>query len=59
MGETTKTADQQAPIAGLNPEAGIVGAAASASAESAEILNLLGEQAEEGGQCCGGACCSA
>ena len=37
----------------LNDEAGI---AAAASAESAEILNLLGD-AEAGGSCCGGSCC--
>lgn len=43
----------------FNPEASIAGAAA---AESAEIINLLGEATEaagEGGGCCGGACCSA
>lgn len=39
----------------LNDEAGI---AAAASAESAEILNLLGD-AEAGGSCCGGSCCAA
>ena len=38
----------------LNLDAGI---AAAASAESAEILNLLGEQ-DSGGSCCGGGCCS-
>ncbi len=52
MSETTKTAE-------LNPEAGIMGAAAVATSESAEILNLLGDQADEGGSCCGGSCCSA
>ncbi len=41
----------------LNPEAGLGGAAAFASAESIEILNLLGDQ-ESGGSCCGGGCCS-
>lgn len=39
----------------LSDEAGI---AAAASAESAEILNLLGD-AEAGGSCCGGSCCAA
>ena len=39
----------------LNPDAGI---AAAAAAESAEILNLLGDQ-ESGEGCCGGGCCSA
>lgn len=39
----------------LNDEAGI---AAAASAESAEILNLLGD-AEAGGSCCGGSFCAA
>lgn len=42
----------------FNPEAGIAGAAVFASAESVEILNLLGE-AESGAACCGGSCCSA
>lgn len=49
--ETTET---DAP-AGFNFEAGIAGAAA---AETAEILNLLGDQ-ESGGSCCGGSCCAA
>lgn len=43
----------------FNPAASIAGAAA---AESAEIINLLGDTAEasgEAGGCCGGACCSA
>lgn len=53
MSETTKTAE-------LNTEAGISGAAASAMGESAEILNLLSnDQADQGGSCCGGSCCSA
>jgi len=43
----------EAPHLELNPEARIAGAAAFAAAESAEILNLLGDQ---GGQCCGGSC---
>lgn len=34
------------------------GAAGFADAESREILNLLGD-AEAGGTCCGGSCCSA
>lgn len=50
MSETTKTEPQ------FNLDASIAGAAA---AESAEILNLLGDTAESGGSCCGGACCSA
>lgn len=33
------------------------GAASFASAESIEILNLLGDDAA-GGSCCGGGCCS-
>lgn len=59
MSDQTKT---ESPAIELNPEAGTLGAAAAASAESAEILNLLGdqnEQSDQGGQCCGGACCSA
>lgn len=39
---------------GFDAEAGI-GAAAFASAESREILNLLGDDAS-GGSCCGGSC---
>ena len=50
MSENTGT---EAPE--LNSEAGI---AAAASAESAEILNLLSED-QSGGSCCGGSCCSA
>ncbi|MDI6022011.1 hypothetical protein QBL02_00470 [Leucobacter sp. UT-8R-CII-1-4] len=38
----------------LNDEAGI---AAAASAESAEILNLLDNE-QSGGSCCGGSCCA-
>lgn len=41
----------------LDPEAGLASAAAFASAESQEILNLLGDN--DGGSCCGGSCCSA
>lgn len=41
---------------GLDLSAGIASAAASASAESQEILNLLGDN--DGGSCCGGGCCS-
>ncbi|GAA1322814.1 hypothetical protein ACFSWE_08275 [Leucobacter albus] len=37
-------------------DAGIAGAAAFAGAETAEILNLLGDSAA-GGSCCGGSCC--
>lgn len=48
MSENTTTEPQ------LNDEAGI---AAAATAESAEILNLL-DNAESGGGCCGGACCA-
>lgn len=54
MSENTKT---EAPE--FNPEASI---AAAASAESAEILNLLGDAEagsdEASGGCCGGGCCS-
>lgn len=50
MTENTKTEATE-----LNADAGIAGAAA---AESAEILNLLSD-AESGGSCCGGSCCSA
>lgn len=49
--EDRETADTR----GFNLDAGI---AAAAQAETAEILNLLGEQ-EAGGSCCGGSCCSA
>jgi len=51
MSETVRT---EAPAVDLNLDAGIAGAA---SAESAEILNLLGEQ-ESGAACCGGSCCA-
>jgi hypothetical protein len=44
--------DTQTPA--LNTEASI---AAAASAESAEILNLL-DEAESGSSCCGGSCCA-
>lgn len=42
----------------FNPAASIASAAA---AESAEIINLLGDNvdSENAGSCCGGACCSA
>lgn len=50
MTEKTETAGPTE----LNQDAGI---AAAATAESAEILNLLGD-AESGGACCGGSCCS-
>lgn len=43
---------------GTASEVGIGGAASFADAESREILNLLGD-AESGGACCGGSCCSA
>ncbi len=39
----------------LNADAGI---AAAATAESAEILNLLNDE-QSGGSCCGGSCCAA
>lgn len=64
MSETTKTAESAATEANApaamqtNPEASIAGAAGFAAAESAEILNLLGDDAA-GGSCCGGSCCSA
>jgi hypothetical protein len=41
----------------LDASADLASAATFASAESREILNLLGES--EGGSCCGGSCCSA
>lgn len=41
----------------LDASASLASAADFASAESREILNLLGES--EGGSCCGGGCCSA
>lgn len=41
----------------LNPEAGLAGAAGFASAESMEILNLLGDTSGAG-SCCGGGCCA-
>lgn len=43
--------------ASLTDAAATFGAAGNASAESAEILNLLGDQAS-GGSCCGGSCCA-
>ena len=42
--------------AGLDPAAGLQGAAGFADAESREILNLLNDT-EAGGSCCGGSCC--
>ncbi|QIM18999.1 hypothetical protein G7066_11195 [Leucobacter coleopterorum] len=50
----TKVATETTPV--LNPEAGLASAADFASAETQEILNLLGDS--EGGACCGGGCCS-
>lgn len=47
-------ADATEDVVELNPLAGI---ASFAGAESAEILNLLGDQAS-GGSCCGGSCCA-
>lgn len=41
---------------GTDPAAGLGSAAAFASAESQEILNLLNDT--QGGSCCGGSCCS-
>lgn len=49
MGDTTQTEAVE-----FNAEAGI---AAAASAETAEIVNLLNADVS-GGSCCGGACCS-
>lgn len=49
MSETTETSSLQ-----LNPDANL---AAAVSAETADILNLLGEDSSAG-SCCGGACCS-
>lgn len=57
MTDTTNTENattETAPAQGVNLDAGIAGAAA---AETAEILNLLGDQAS-GGSCCGGSCCA-
>lgn len=58
MNETTKQ-DAQAPAEPieLNTSASMAGAAAFAGAETAEILNLLGDNSA-GGSCCGGSCCS-
>lgn len=50
-------AAQAAAESSFNPAAGIAGAAAFADAETREILNLLGDDAD-GGSCCGGGCCS-
>lgn len=65
MSESTQTESTagEPQVATLNPEAGMDAAAAfgvagAASAESAEILNLLGDQ-EAGSSCCGGSCCAA
>lgn len=58
MSENTMT-DTTATEADFNSEASIAGAAAFANAESAEILNLLGDQEASGGSCCGGSCCAA
>lgn len=57
--DTTSAAPvSEAPAAGFtpDPEAGLASAAAFASAESQEILNLLNDS--QGGSCCGGSCCS-
>ncbi|MBP6684496.1 MAG: hypothetical protein KA158_03650 [Leucobacter sp.] len=55
MNETTTQDTEAQPIA-LNTDASIAGAAAFAGAETAEILNLLGDDSA-GGSCCGGSCC--
>lgn len=61
MNDTTKVdapkvnAEAVAPEEAANAMFG--GAASFASAESIEILNLLGNDAD-GGSCCGGGCCS-
>ena len=49
--------DTQNSAQTTQPEASIAGAAAFAGAETAEILNLLGDSAA-GGSCCGGSCCA-
>lgn len=49
-------ATEVANPAGTDPDAGLGSAAAFASAESQEILNLLNNS--DGGACCGGSCCS-
>jgi hypothetical protein len=63
MSEHTKTATETVDAAAeaqfqTDPEAGLGGAAGFADAETREILNLL-DDAESGGACCGGSCCSA
>lgn len=58
--DTTPAAvETTAPATGFvtDPAAGLGSAAAFASAESQEILNLLNDS--QGGTCCGGSCCSA
>ncbi len=53
---TTEKTETPADIVELNTDASIAGAAAFAGAETAEILNLLGDSST-GGSCCGGSCC--
>jgi hypothetical protein len=57
---TSDTAVAESPEAAgssaLDASAGLASAAAFASAESREILNLLEDS--DGGSCCGGGCCS-
>lgn len=58
VGATTDVAPAPEPAAPqFSAEAGLEGAASFADAEAREILNLLGD-AESGGSCCGGSCCS-
>ena len=52
----TTPADPAAPGTAVPHSDAGIGAASFASAESREILNLLGDS-ESGGSCCGGSCC--
>ena len=57
MSDTTQNdAEATVDTIELSDQASIAGAAAFAGAESAEILNLLGDDSA-GGSCCGGSCC--
>lgn len=53
---TTQNTEADAQPIGLNTDPSIAGAAAFAGAETAEILNLLGDSSAAG-SCCGGSCC--
>lgn len=58
--QVTDTAASAAENIDVNAEASMAGLAAFASAETREILNLLGQTdaGDAEGGCCGGGCCA-